>query len=91
MGNLIEICESAYNHAPLEGNDKNYYRRRLSNKIICSECINDYIAMTSTALASCIADCSKKLFSLNGKVGEHFDITMEVNAPKYMDPRLYRI
>lgn len=61
MGKLVEICNSTYSHMDLTSFGKKYYRHRFKDKIICEECLNAYLDMTSKMLAWEIFNCTKNV------------------------------
>ena len=54
---LVEICNSTYNHAPIESFGKKYFKHRIKDKIICVECMGAYLDEAAKTLAREIFKC----------------------------------
>ena len=85
MGNLVEICNSKYSHTGMEFLNKKYYMHLNGTKILCDECISDYIMHVVEDLAECIINCKNQICALLGDEGDYYTITLPVSAPNYME------
>ncbi len=61
MNNLIEICNSTYDHAKLESFGKKYYLQRFGDKILCEECKDAFIDEASKELSFHMIEIVKSL------------------------------
>ena len=58
---LTEICDSSYNHLPLYQFGKKYFKHRFKTKIICEECLSEYLEEVSNNLSNEIFSCLKNV------------------------------
>ena len=56
---IIEICNSTFNHTPIDSLEKVYLKHRFKDKIICEKCLSAYIGEVSKTLSNEIFNCIK--------------------------------
>lgn len=89
---LVEICNSAYAHSPLESFGKKYYRQRFGNKLICEECKNAYITEVSNSLTeSIMGSLMHVILSEDDELSFTFEQKLNNDYMKYILPIKFEI
>ena len=98
---IIEICNSAFEHTPIDSLDKKYYKHRLKDKIICDECLNVYLDEAAKTLTWEIYNCIKSIdmqsmikdstFNRNDSFSFTYERDMITNHMQYILPTKFEL